>query len=387
MRDARTRLIMKRPFYGFPSMNLRLVEGACPTMQTDGVRLVYNPEWIAQQSDSDRQLQIAHETLHCMLGHPFRRNGRDPETWNQACDYVVNGLLRKDHFTVPSGALIDGRYDGMSAEQVYEVLYRQPQKPQQKPDDVLDCPGDSGGDSDGMDDKEDKGKPQKDKSGKGKPSNDPEPHSLTPQEVEAKWKNAVVQASHLTRAAGSEAGGMDEIVEAAKQPYIDWRSRLREFVSTTVPHDYRMFPPNRRHLWRGMYLPSIARRPCPKLVVAIDTSGSVSGQLLAQFVCELNSIMAEMKCLIHVLTCDTQVKHFGTFDDEPIGEIHAYGRGGTRFDPPFQWAHEHAPEIDGLIYLTDGYASFPKESHFKTLWVIASNVKAPWGDAVAIPSV
>jgi len=140
MRDTRTRLIMKRPFYGFPSMNLRLVEGSCPTMQTDGVRLVYNPEWIAKQSDSDRQLWIAHETLHCMLGHPFRRNGRDPETWNQACDYVVNGLQRKDGFALPAGALDNYAYDGMNAEQVYEVLRRKPpqDQPQKKPDDVLD---------------------------------------------------------------------------------------------------------------------------------------------------------------------------------------------------------------------------------------------------------
>jgi len=166
---------------------------------------------------------------------------------------------------------------------------------------------------------------------------------------------------------------------------MDWKSVLREFVSATVPHDYRMFPPNRRHLWRGMYLPSTAKRPCPKLLVALDTSGSISNELLAQFVCEVNAIMQEMRCTVHVVVCDAEAHYTGLFEDEPIGDIKAVGRGGTNFIPPFDLADQMNLDLDGAVYLTDGYGTFPPSPRMKTLWVITSNVKAPCGETVTMP--
>jgi len=379
MQDTRARLIMSRPFFGFPAMNLELrEEPGIETICVDGVTLAYNPQYVAALPDSERQGLIAHEAAHCMLGHVFRRKGRDMEMWNQACDYVVNEHLQANGFSLPADGLFDSAYHGMSAEQVYEALKSMPpsQRPLQKPDDVKDCPGQDAAPGQGN-------KPGKDnKPGQGEQESRP----LAPDEVEAKWKVAVVQASHLAQAAGKSPAGMEMFVEAAKEPHVDWKSALREFVSTTVPHDYRMFPANRRHLWRGMYLPSIARRPCPKLLVVIDSSGSTRN-VVGQFVCELNAIMTEMRCLIHVVTCDTQVYYVGTFEDEQIGDITISGGGGTSFEPPFQWAQVRTPEIDGVVYLTDGYGLFPASSQFNTLWVISTHIQAPWGETVRIPLV
>ena len=439
MQETRARLIMERHFFGFPSMQLQLRENPrCSTMQTNGVILAYNPRYVERIEDDERQTMIAHETSHCMLGHVFRRMGRDMELWNRACDYVVNDLLARNGFRLWPGALVDGRFQVMSAEQVYEILLaerNQEQDNQQGQDDSEqgdedqdgqgdDEQGDDGqDDQDGQDedsqddqdgdeqdedcqedqdgdpDEESQSDEQHDGQGDPQPDDlldcpgtvdmpgqeDEAPVALTTQEVADQWSVAIVQAAHMAELAGQAPAGMERIVEQTQESYVDWKSVLREFVSNAVPYDTRWFPPNRRHLWRGMYLPSVAKRPRPNLLIVVDSSGSTT-RVIPQFVAEVNAVMNEMHCLIHVVTCDTEVYEVGTFDDEPIGDLKISGGGGTSFIPPFEWARVHTPEIDAMIYLTDGYGTFPPQpAAFPTLWVMSTHVKPPWGEMVRIP--
>ena len=57
--------------------------------------------------------------------------------------------------------------------------------------------------------------------------------------------------------------------------------------------------------------------------------------------------------------------------DDSVGQTYAYlgrfpkgvsGRGGTQFDPAFEFLHKEKKRqnFDGCIYLTDGYANNPK---------------------------
>ena len=61
---------------------------------------------------------IAHEVMHCALGHIARRDGREVEQWNVACDLVINPLLLESNFVLPDGALVDQNFMGMGAEEL-----------------------------------------------------------------------------------------------------------------------------------------------------------------------------------------------------------------------------------------------------------------------------
>jgi predicted metal-dependent peptidase len=176
MQDTRARLILARPFFGFPAMNLDLVsDESHDTAYTDGATLGFNPAFVESLTDDERQGLIAHETAHCMLGHVFRRQGRDHQIWNMACDHVANLILQENGFQLPAGGLCDARYANMPAEAVYDLLQADPQnQPQEAPDDLRDA--------------------------KTKPGADGQPE--TPDVQEAKWKTSIVQAHQIAKGYG-----------------------------------------------------------------------------------------------------------------------------------------------------------------------------------------
>src|SRR5882724_9127319 len=65
---------------------------------------------------------LAHEVMHPALHHHVRRSGRDPKRWNMACDFAINPLLIDAGLNLPEGVLLDNRFRGMSAEQIYNLL-------------------------------------------------------------------------------------------------------------------------------------------------------------------------------------------------------------------------------------------------------------------------
>ena len=119
---ARTRLILDKPFLGALVLRLPLVEAEgnwCASSATDAKSLYYNANYMESLSLSQVQFVLAHEALHCGLSHFARRNRRDLNRWNIACDYAVNLLLTEDGLELPPGALLDETYKGLSACLLY----------------------------------------------------------------------------------------------------------------------------------------------------------------------------------------------------------------------------------------------------------------------------
>jgi hypothetical protein len=77
-------------------------------------------------------------------------------------------------------------------------------------------------------------------------------------------------------ARGHEPGGIERPVSESRQSQQDWRTILRDFVAATAPSDYRRTPPNRRYIGSGLYLPSVERRGLGEIVIAVDTSGTIT---------------------------------------------------------------------------------------------------------------
>jgi len=119
---AKVRILLEQPFFGTLALRLKLVPGCLPTMATDGSRIVYNAAFVDELKPAELEGTLAHEVLHCALGHHCRRGERDPELWNQAADFAINPILLGNGFTLPAGALVDPAFNNLSAEEIYARL-------------------------------------------------------------------------------------------------------------------------------------------------------------------------------------------------------------------------------------------------------------------------
>ena len=123
IQKARTALVLDHPFFGSLLFRLRGKESrSVKTMATDGITLFYNPEFVETLTAATLAGTLAHEVMHPALHHHVRRSGRDQKHWNVACDYAINPLLVDAGLTLPEGVLLDNRFRGMSAEQIYNLL-------------------------------------------------------------------------------------------------------------------------------------------------------------------------------------------------------------------------------------------------------------------------
>ena len=122
IRKARTALLLDHPFFG--SLLFRLKSEECraiPTMATNGVVLRYNSAFVDTLNAATLAGVLAHEVMHPALQHHTRRAKRDPRRWNEACDYAINPLLLDAGLSLPDDVLVDPRFRGMSAEQIYNL--------------------------------------------------------------------------------------------------------------------------------------------------------------------------------------------------------------------------------------------------------------------------
>src|SRR5258708_25967334 len=83
---ARTQLLLNQPFFGTLCLRLKLEPGSLPTMATDGRRIVYNTDFVAELKPAELEGLLAHEGLPCSLAHQCPRGQRDPGLWNRATD-------------------------------------------------------------------------------------------------------------------------------------------------------------------------------------------------------------------------------------------------------------------------------------------------------------
>ena len=119
---ARTQLLLNQPFFGTLCLRLRVMPGSRPTLATDGTRIVYNPSFVESLTPAELEGCLAHEVLHCALGHHCRRGEREPRLWNQAADYAINPIILKNGLKLPAGVLLDPQYENLSAEEIYARL-------------------------------------------------------------------------------------------------------------------------------------------------------------------------------------------------------------------------------------------------------------------------
>ena len=124
---ARSQLLLKQPFFGTLCLRLKPVETEeVPTAGTDGKHLYYNRKFFLNMSDQQRVGLLAHEVMHVVFMHMVRLHERDHRLWNVAGDYVINLVVRDAGLHLPPTDLLDDKYAGMSTDEVYAELQKNP---------------------------------------------------------------------------------------------------------------------------------------------------------------------------------------------------------------------------------------------------------------------
>jgi len=389
---ARTRLILDRPFLG--ALVLRLPMHAtkperCKTIGTDVRALYYNPEYIGRLTLEQTQFVLAHEALHCALSHFARRQHRVRHRWDIACDLAINPLLIKDGLKPPPGVLLRSGFEGMMAEEIYP--YIEDDMEDQTHDDHFyseerESRGSSGGeplDQDGSGAGGEGGSAGESsrQDGAPRPLSDTEREQLAVQ-----WRQRLAGAAQQAMQAGKLGATMARLVEHLLQPQLPWRMLLARYMTAVARDDYSYQRPSRRE---GEAILPTLKSSQVDVIVALDTSGSVTDTEMQEFVSEINAIKGQMRARLTLHACDAELCRNGPWVFEPWEEFsmpeNIYGRGGTSFRPVFEWLDRERCRPDLLVYFTDADGEFPKaEPDFPVIWLVKGRGKVPWGQRIQL---
>jgi predicted metal-dependent peptidase len=194
--------------------------------------------------------------------------------------------------------------------------------------------------------------------------------------------------------AGRMGGKMPRAISDLLTPKVDWKDALRDVVSSSIrgKDEFTWRRLNKRQLVNDLYLPSIENETVGEVVVAIDTSGSISGDILTAFATELASIcdLCEPE-KVRVLWWDTHVHGEQIFEGNYMGlakMLKPVGGGGTRVGCVSDHIVKERINADCVIVFTDGYveSSFLWDVIPPTLWMVTENISfhPPVGKKVMI---
>ena len=394
---AKIRLQMSDPFTAAMLIQMPVVyTDTLPTMATDGTALYINPDFALTLSGEEIQGVFTHEVMHKIFFHHLRRGTRCPDIWNVAGDVIINDLLRKDGKTLPATALnwdAVGELKRDRSEYSTEILADELSK-QEPPDEGK---GDQGDDQD-QDQDQGQGQgqgqdqdPFADDGGTGiviDAENDSgEPLDATQiSEQEREIAADIQNAAQIAKAQGKLPASLAEYVDDLRDAKIDWREQFARFLGKGADHRYDWKRADKKVIQRGIFAPRRVREGVGHIVIAVDTSASVSQQ-------EYQALMAEAKsvCLdvdaeqVTVIYCDTRIAHVDVYDDPASIEekdLGRYGGGGTDFQPPFDYVYENELDVDSFVYLTDLECSMPSEPDYPVLWVSTTTATADFGTTI-----
>ena len=166
---------------------------------------------------------------------------------------------------------------------------------------------------------------------------------------------------------------------------IDWREFLYGYIASHAKSTYHFTPPNMKYLYRGIYLPSLSS-DLLRIIVAIDTSGSIDETLLGTFLGEVSSMMQQYPNYeIDLITADAKIQSHKVFLPGEALEYEISGGGGTDFRPVFEFIDREINYPTLLLYFTDGDGRFPDvEASYDVLWVMPEVKEVPFGEVVSL---
>jgi len=371
-----------------------------PTACTDGVNKKYGEAFVLTLSEPEMNGLVLHENGHVMLRHmPMYKHLflEDAECANKACDYVVNGWIvdtdpQGVFAKLPPNGCYKPEWSNLTIKEIYDILRKEkegePEEEGEEPDE-----GEEGGKP--CEDGEPGDKPG-DKPGEGgnggqggfdehdwEGTEEAEEELGGAEEVGKLVEQAIREGCTLV---GKLKGNINRRITDALTPKIDWKVVFQDWlVSVTNGRGtatWRQF--NRRFLAKpfGMLMPHQYEESIKEVILAVDTSGSISDSVLAGVIAEMVKIVESVDPeVIRILWWDADVQKEQVIKRDQSSNIkhlaEAAGGGGTRMGCVSEYIVEHGLKPDCVVVFTDGYVegSVSWQVSSPTVFIVDGNTR------------
>ena len=354
--EVKAKLLLEQPYFGtIASLQIPKVNENIQIFASTPTHFEYNDDYLEYINDDELAFLLTNSAMHQALGYSKRKEGRLEWMWSLAQDYAINSLLLQNGLFMPSGVNYDDSFDGMSAEAIYNLLELDAEADKHTPKDTNHI----------RHEKMDKA------------------YLVDENPIDPIFE----QALEKIKQQGDLPLGIEIVVPNIFDTQISWRDELFTIIENSFKFDYRLSPPNKRYLSQSIALPSLSGE-IMRLVVAIDSSGSIDETLLAQFLAEVESIMNSFENFeIDLLIADAKVQeHYVLYPGDEIN-YRIKGGGGTRFDTTFEYIDENLNTPKLILYFTDGCGSFGEfEPDYDVVWVLCrnGNKNIPFGTIIEL---
>lgn len=380
---------------------------------TDGKKLWYGAGQVLKAFRDD-QAEVArsylHMVMHCVFSHPFVSRSIDRNKWDMACDIaveaVINDLGLKCTLSKRQGRqqewleYFKENVKFLTAEKLYRFLCDK-KLSEERVESIRAAfladdhskwyeADDAGGDKKAPGGKG--GKDGSDHSGSGV-------NDISDKELQQMWKDIAermqTELEAFGKDRGDKAGSLTQNLAALRREEYDYTAFLKKFAVrgevmkvNDDEFDYIFYTYGLRLYEKMPLVEPLEYKEVKKIrefVVAIDTSGSVSGELVQSFVQKTYNILKSIesfftKVNIVIIQCDAKIQEAVRITcqeefDQYISKMKLHGFGGTDFRPVFRYVGSLIKEgsfsnLKGLIYFTDGHGIFPgKKPPYETAFV------------------
>jgi predicted metal-dependent peptidase len=322
----------------------------------DGWRMHADPDLVAQWTPAQLGSVLVHHVNHLLRAHGERAAPAEvtPDraaVWVRCADAEINDDLVPAGLDLPGSPVMPadlGADSGLLAEQYYTaVAPRGPFRiPNEQASGWLDC----GSGADGMPRPWDAG---------GGPR-------LPPWQARLLARQVAQECIRHGREAGDVPAGLLRWAEEILEPAVNWRKALaaelrRAVADTAGAVDYSYRRPSRRASVAGSVVLPALRRPVPEIAVVCDTSGSMSDDLLAAALAEVEGLLRAvgMARQLRVLACDTAVGPVRRVSS--ARQVELVGGGGTDMGAGIEAAGQLRPKPSITVVLTDGFTPWPDQ--------------------------
>jgi len=383
--EAKAKLLVDYPYFGTLASRLELKPNDnIQAYLSDGVRFEYNDDYLLELSHEELSFALANGAMHAALAYENRQNGRMSWLWQLATDHAINTMLVANGLEAPMEVIVESRFEGMYAEEIYAILK----------DEIQNEEFDDNEANETGFNEENKKKQEQLKNAEG--DHDPDKKREQMQvENEYQKQEIIAQEEMFEQFANDALEKMNEqgnlpldidrfftVEESAK---VDWRQELYQAIDRHYYDNYRMMPPSKKLLYSGIYLPSLYSDTL-RLSIAIDSSGSVDEALLSTFMSEVEAILIHFPSyIIDLIVCDAKIQNYRQIVSGEALDIEIKGGGGTDFRPVFELIERELTPPVLLLYFSDTQGTFPEnEPHYEVLWISEKQNNVAFGEVLMI---
>lgn len=364
LEKALKKLIFKDPFYGLFLLNLdkqytdKLDATAAVARNGINCTLLINKEKWDELDDEEQLFVLKHEANHIILKHFFvGKDLANHEVANISGDCELNQYIDPERkyihkYFYPENINCPPK---LGLREYYRRIMNN-----ETPIKVISIGVDSNGTGELVDDH-----------GQWKDFDDlsDAERDLISQQVDHIAKNT---AEQTIKQRGKIPGQFQEYIDSLfkqKPAIFNWKKYFRRLIGTAISIDLKKT--RKKESIRFPDASAVKYRKKSKILVAVDTSGSVNDKEICDFFSEINHIY-KAGAEIDICEADAAVERVYRYNGK--WDMSVTGRGGTSFDPPCQYFNEHR-DYTMMVYFTDGYAPLPsiRIRNNQIIWIITSN--------------